>query len=204
MSAAIVAATVSLSAVSWATEVHRWYDTEGRVHYSDTKPLDVDTILVTIDLPNDFSAGATLIERADPGSQDDPLIASEEMLIAELIGPCTQARQQFTVLHEQMPVYLTEDGIFRPDWAADTYRGKRAYLPDEDRGTAIRRARNRVLEHCSDPDDVRAEVLAYNEWVEAEFCKVATVRLAAIEQPDSRTSESEISRQRALVEAQCN
>ena len=199
---------LSVAGVSTAAEVHRWYDSEGRVHFSDTKPLDVDTVVLTIDAPTDSSSSTAQspfasIERAAPNVQDEQTPGAQEMQISELIGPCTQARQQFAVLHEEMPIYRTAEGLLRPDWFGDTYRGKRDYLADEDLDAAIGPARNRVLEHCSDPDDVEAEILAYNEWIEAEFCSVATVRLAAMERPCSRTSASEISRQRAVVEEQC-
>ena len=201
----IICLTLGLSGAAAAEEVHRWYDSDGKAHFSDVKPLDIETTLVEIEPPSTSQGNeAPMIERASgSGGRTDPA-GTHDIPLSELIGPCTQARQQFAVLHEQIPVYRIEDGSYRPDWQGDTYRGTRSYPADEDRPTALTAARNRVLEFCSDPKDVKAELLAYNEWVEAEFCQVAMVRLAALEKSGSRASESEIDKQRSVVKEQCN
>lgn len=199
--------TLSLAGVAGAAEIHRWYDSDGKAHFSDVKPLDVETTLVELEPAWTSQANASqapMIERASrSGGRIDPA-GTHEMSLAELIGPCTQARQQFAVLHEQMPVYRTEAGSYRSDWQGDTYRGTRSYLADTDRPATLTAARNRVLEFCSDPDDVRAEVLAYNEWVEAETCQVAMVRLEALEKSGSRVNRSDIEKQRSVIDEQCN
>jgi len=198
--------TLGLAGAAGAAEVHRWYDSDGKANFSDVKPLDIETTLVEIETVSTSQANTQgpMIERASgSGSRSDPA-GSHEIPLSELIGRCTQSRRQFAVLHEQMPVYRVEDGSYRPDWQGDTYRGTRSYLADEDRPAALTAARNRVLEFCSDPKDVKAELLAYNEWVEAEFCQVATVRLETLEKSGSRASKSEIEKQRSVVKEQCN
>ncbi len=199
--------TLCLAGSAGATEVHRWYDSDGKAHFSDVKPLDIETTLVKIQPPSSSQADTSqtpMIERASGSSGRVDPAGSHDIPLSELIGPCTQARQQFAVLHEQMPVYRIEDGSYRPDWHGDTFRGTRSYLAKEERPAALSAARNRVLEYCSDPKDVKAELLAYNEWVEAEFCQVAMVRLEALEKSGSRASDSELEQQRSVVKEQCN
>jgi hypothetical protein len=199
--------TLGLAGAVAAEEVHRWYDSDGKAHFSDVKPLDIETTLVEIEPTSTFhddETPAPMIERATGSDGGADAAGTVDMPLSDLIGPCTKARQQFAVLHEQMPVYRTDDGSYRPDWRGDTYRGSRSYLADEDRPAALTAARNGVLEFCSNPKDVKAELLAYNEWVEAEFCKVARVRLVALEKSGSRASQSDIQKQRSVVEEQCS
>lgn len=48
---------------------------------------------------------------------------------AQAADPCEQARIDWAVLNEGMPVYCTEDGAYRPNWHGDAYAGKRRSKP---------------------------------------------------------------------------
>lgn len=50
---------------------------------------------------------------------------------------CIQARIDWRILNEEMPVYVTEGGGYRPAWDGDTYKGKRHYIPDKNREALI-------------------------------------------------------------------
>jgi len=149
-----------LCQTAFAEEVYRWVDRTGGVYYSDAEPLDVESARVDISAPAE--GPIAVIERAGPLPQTAPREIARPVPVAAAqpsatgLGPCAQARQQLTLLHADVPVFLGGDGRWHP--AGEGYDAPRSWLADATRPNAIRAARDAVLEACSDPDAVAAEM----------------------------------------------
>jgi hypothetical protein len=79
---------------------------------------------------------------------------------------CLEARQQLAILQEmQLPAYRDEHGKFHAKWKYDTYQGKREYLDDAMRASAIEQAREKVAAYCKHPDDAKEQELARKQWI---------------------------------------
>jgi len=143
---------LALAESAVAQEVYRWVDSSGNVYYSDAEPLDVDSSRVLIETPVD--GPVAVIEHAEAPLTVADLPAEADLATAGL-GPCARARQQLTLLHTNVPVFLGKDGLWRGAGSASNIR---SWLADATRPNAIRAARGEVLRRCSDPDAVAAEL----------------------------------------------
>ena len=123
--------------------------------------------------------------------------------LASPADACDQARIDWGILTEEMPVYTTDAGEYRPDWDGDTYQGERSYIPDARRKGLVEEALERVARNCDEPDNRKALYDAYNAWVQDEYCKVATVKYEAAADRNSRTPRSDLARIRADMAEQC-
>jgi len=150
-----------VSAVAASTaqcaEVYRWVDGRGGVYYSDAEPIDVDADRVVID--EESEQGTMMISATTeevvprPVPEQPPLIVA---LTTDDLGPCALARQQLTLLHADVEVFLAEDGLWRG--GPGSTDAPRSWLADASRPNAIRVARSRVLQNCSNPQSVADEL----------------------------------------------
>lgn len=145
----------------------RWIDQQGRVQYTDFEPVGIPSQRIELD---EEDADATLmLESAEVGLQPDSFHDQDDQILPiEHIGPCADARQQLTVLHSELPVYVSASGEFRNAWRGDTYRGERLFLEAEERMAAIASARTQVLNVCSDPDAFQQEEKAFKDKVQTK------------------------------------
>jgi len=144
-----------------AEEVYRWVDTRGNVYYSDAEPIDVESVRVVIDEPEDegtFTIISAEAQSVPETPEQAPLIVA---LAADNLGPCALARQQLTLLHADVEVFLAEDGLWQGS-RQNSSAGPRSWLADASRPNAIRAARNQVLQNCSNPQSVAAEMNQQN------------------------------------------
>jgi len=116
---------------------------------------------------------------------------------------CEQARIDWAILNEGMPVYYTEDGSYRPNWHGDAYAGKRRYIDDDKRPALITEAEDRVFRYCDNPEDMNKLARTYDDWIQGELCEASRILLAAAEQGNSRTSRDEVEARRAAVRKDC-
>lgn len=152
---ALAGTTIMISQMVQAAEVFRWVDNNGNVYYSDAQPLDVDSDLVDIG-PSADENGAMIEVAVDQSAvrvipDQPPLIVA--MAGADL-GPCARARQQLTLLHADVAVFLSDDGLWE---GSGTRASERSWLADASRPNAIRAARGEVLRSCSNPALVAEE-----------------------------------------------
>jgi len=147
--------TMLISPIVQAAEVFRWVDNNGNVYYSDAQPLDVDSDLVDIGPPADEN-GAMIELAADEAvlravPEQPPLVVA---MAGTGLGPCARSRQQLTLLHADVAVFLSDDGL----WEGTGKRSsERSWLADASRPNAIRAARDEVLRNCSNPALVAEE-----------------------------------------------
>ena len=169
--APLVLLTLLLASPAQTAEVFRWVDNQGNVYYSDAEPLDVESTRVDVVPAGDGAEGETIAtiqlatDSADAvghsdaetaGSEQPPLVVA---LAGSNLGPCERARQQLTLLHADVAVFLSDDGL----WEGSGSRGSsRSWLADASRPNAIRAARDEVLRNCSNPQSVAEELNAKN------------------------------------------
>jgi hypothetical protein len=159
----LAGATLAAALSAHGAEVFRWVDGNGNVFYSDAEPLDVDSDLVQIGPSEDEQTAMIQLTPAESATADlpdqPPLVVA---MAATDLGPCARARQQLTLLHADVAVFLSDDGL----WEGSGKRnGERSWLADASRPNAIRAARDEVLRNCSNPASV-AEELAGSDSVD--------------------------------------
>ena len=197
-----------------AAEIYKWVDANGKVHFSDKKPNNDRSQTVNVNAPpvGEPDEGELrrrkLLERAEEDWQMRRAAENEQvaadMQRETITKACEQARIDYGVLHEQMPVYRTVDGRLRPDWEFDHYTGLKTYIADGDRPAEKRDALNRMSKHCDNPADDVAFAATYDAWVDTEYCHLMNVELATAKQPKKRTPKDDIARMEAEFSAQCS
>ena len=121
------------------TEVYKWVDEEGNVHYGDRPPEDVESERLNIEAEAPSLSAEEQSryleeaqERAKRRAEDRRARAAAEQ-VAEEERParqrrCVYARKQLISLQQQLPVYRDEEGTFRTLSRYDAYEGEREYL----------------------------------------------------------------------------
>lgn len=206
---------LTLGAATASAEIYRWVDKDGKVHYSDTKPEDQASEIIQPDIPapsqvpdegeqRRLDLVREMQERAvvDARQQARQVEATPRRQTGDP-GRCLDARIQISILHEQVPVYWTEDGQLRGHWSNDYYRGKRDYIADKDREQVKDRVWNDLYRYCPDPDNRDALDEAYIAWLDSEWCQIHTIALEEAARPSARSSKSHLRTLRDKVAAFC-
>jgi hypothetical protein len=195
--------------------VYKWVDEKGRVHYSD-KPTDTRKA-EEVDIEPGPSPEETRKARekaeelkqrshkeyiADQSEKKKRLAEKENRLVQK--QQCLEARKQLVVLQElHLPAYRDEQGELRAKWKYDTYQGKREYLDDGMRASAIERAREKVIANCENPDDTKEQEIARMNWIRSEHCAKHRVELEALERPSAKAVTQDLEKKRRLVKMYC-
>jgi hypothetical protein len=198
------------------SDAYKWYDEEGRVHYSDTPPQNIEC--EEIEIKQD--------DRADCDDKDNyaqrrekALIEAERRIeqrrkrIAEkaardeshrsIRAQCLESREQLEVLKMRMPVYRDDKGKFRAAWRHDAYRGERSYLDEEERMHEIQYARKMIDNYCQFPEDKAEQAKARQRWQWSERCTFAKQEYEQIQRPEIRATDQAIEKKRRAVELFC-
>jgi hypothetical protein len=210
--AAYILPLLAGSLVATASEVYRWVDDEGNVHYSDTPPENVESEEVEIDVAPAAGDGSAerLLERAEQSRAR--LAAEREAKVAETEAQkarqaadsqrCVYARQQMISLQQQLPVYRDETGKFRTKSRYDVYEGEREYLDDRQRALEIIRVQKDIERYCERPGDRGEEFVAAWDRMMSKRCEAARARLATAE-ADRHSPRQTIEDAKAEVERYC-
>lgn len=89
-------------------------------------------------------------------------------------------------------------------WKYDTYHGKREYLDDAMRTSAIGQAHEKVVANCKYPDDTKEQELARSQWIRSKHCAKHRVELEALERPGARAVTQDLEKKRRLVKMYCD
>ena len=193
--------------------IYKWVDEEGRVHYSDkptdkhkTKDVDVEPGPFPEEIGRARERAGKLKQRSleKPANEAVDQPENENRLAQEQY--CLEARQQLAVLQEMhLPAYRDEQGRFRAKWKYDTYQGKREYLDDTMRASAVEKAREKVAANCKHkhPDDAKEQELARKQWIRSEYCAKHRVELEELEQPSAHAVRQDLEKKRRLVKMYC-
>ena len=127
-------AVLALFSVGAGSEVYKWVDDEGNVHYGDSPPENVEAEPVHVEshTPEESApASSRLVEDAESRyrrlEQEREVRAAagekEEQVRRDLDKRCVYLRKQLISLQQQLPVYRDEDGKFRTVSQYDAYEG---------------------------------------------------------------------------------
>lgn len=213
-----LAVSATLLSVAALADAYKWVDKDGTIHYSDHPPQDAQSetleiestdvsnrpggnerqerILKQIGGETESSTEDKRVEFTVEDTRNDVRFVREQR--------CLEARKEFEVLQEQMPVYRDEEGHLRAHWRGDTYRGQREYVEDAMRPAEVERAVREIVRNCEHPDDVVEQNLVRTQWVGSEYCAAARSELEALEKPSARTDKQSLERKRKTVEKLCN
>ena len=191
--------------------IYKWVDEEGRVHYSDnptdkhkTKEVDVEPGPPKEEVDKAIEQAENLKQRSleEPAKEAVDQSENENQLAQKQY--CLEVRQQLAVLQEMhLPVYRDEQSKFRAKWDYDTYQGKREYLDNAMRASAIEQAHGKVAANCKHPDNAKEQELARKQWISSEYCAKHRVEMEALEQPGSHAVRQELEEKRRIVKMYC-
>jgi hypothetical protein len=220
-----VVSVVVIAALSGfaATEIYKWIDEQGNVHYGDSPPANIAPERVELEggasAPADpgdelrrvlEQAEARAARRAAERSAASVLAEAERTARSAEDDRCVEARMRLAVLDTQRPVYRGEDGRFRVLWGQthvlsqyETYAGEREYLDDAARASETARARADIAASCRRPDDAAEHEAARVKWLRSELCAAARFDLQNAERPGMRTPRSELQKKRERVSELC-
>jgi len=202
------------------SQVYKWIDEDGVVHYSDSPPEDAASELVHIESDareHTDAATARLLERAQENAKQRAKVrqaksAAEQAAAQDRLAQqqrCVYARKQLISLRQTMPVYRDEEGTFRNSsvrniYVYDTYGGEREYLDDATRAREIDRVLRDILTTCENPLDANEQFRAGWEQMESRRCETALAKLKAVQQPEERSPRQDVEDAREEVEQYCD
>ena len=149
------------------SQVYKWVDADGNVHYSDKPPESQPSTEIDIQQPvpageapeageGEISAEAWL-EQQRAAREADRQLKREEKWVSETGASqqCLNARRMLDLLEIQCPAFYDDQGILRvecPYQPRLAYEGERRYLEDADRAASITHYREQ-LRGCDDAND---------------------------------------------------
>jgi hypothetical protein len=198
------------------SDAYKWYDEEGRVHYSDTPPKNIECEEIEIKQHDraDCDDKDSYAQRREKALMEaERRIEQRRKRIAEkasrdkshrpITKQCLESREQLEVLKTRMPVYRDDKGKYRAAWRHDAYRGERSYLDDEERRREIQRTRKMIDEYCQYPEDDAEQKKARQRWKWSERCIFAKQEYERIQRPEMRATDQAIEKKRRAVELFC-
>ncbi|MEQ8690990.1 MAG: DUF4124 domain-containing protein [Pseudomonadales bacterium] len=194
-----------------AAQIYRWVDENGKVHFSDEKPVDkaADVVQPAIADPAPEPDEGELRRRSYLESANDPRYTPPPKSTPRQnsdIDPerCRRARVEYGILDEPVPAYRTATGELRASWSNDTHKGERRYIKDSERRAEQQAAWARMHQYCEDPQDQTAYVDAWNDYVDRVFCDEHQARLEHARTPRARTPRGDLERMEAEYRRNCS
>ena len=210
----LLAIALSSSATIAATDVYKWVDEDGNVHYCDSPPEGVE--VERIDIAPAPCAQATAADGDQLETADDRYRrlkqereaaaagrAADDRSAIEREDRCAYLRKQLISLQQQLPVYRDEEGNFRTLSRYDAYDGKRQYLDDAERKKEIARVERDIELACEDPSSRKEQALAAWERMNEKRCEYARQKLALLLDEGSRATRQDIEEAQADVDQYC-
>ena len=207
-------AVLALFSLGAGSEIYKWVDDEGNVHYGDSPPDNVEAELVHIESHTPEERAPTssrLVEDAEnryrrlEQEREARAVAreEEERVRRDLDQRCVYLRKQLISLQQQLPVYRDEDGKFRTVSQYDAYEGDREYLDDATRAREIERVTAEMLIVCKKPGDRGEQFVAgWNRRIE-QRCDYAQLKLKEL-QRDKRATRQAIRDAQSEVDRYCD
>jgi len=203
---------VTLCVMAAESEIYKWVDEDGNIHYSDTPPENIESERVQVDVAPSTGDGSAerLLEQADQtrerlAAERQARVSAREAEATRHAAEaerCVFSRQQLVSLQQNLPVYRDEMGKFRTLSKYDAYEGEREYLDDEERRLEIARVQDEIERYCERPDDSAEQFDAARERMMAKRCEAARAQLKALE-ADRHSPRQTIEDARAEVERYC-
>ena len=207
-------AVLALFSLGAGSEVYKWVDDEGNVHYGDSPPENVEAEPVHVEshTPEERApASSRLVEDAESRyrrlEQEREARAAagekEERVRRDLDQRCVYLRKQLISLQQQLPVYRDEDGKFRTVSQYDAYEGEREYLDDATRAREIEGVTVEMLLVCEKPGDRGEQFVAGWHRRTEQRCDYAQLKLKEL-QRDKRATRQALRDAQSEVDRYCD
>jgi hypothetical protein len=146
------------------SEVYKWVDENGVVHFTDRPPEDQKS--TEVDIAEPLTAGEVVeaeswaetwleeqrAKRATEKQQKKDLATERRIAAADLENKCKTAKHRLGILKTQCPVFFDGQGVLRvlcPGHSIMVYRGEPRYIDDPERASMIEHYMQ-VLEACNE------------------------------------------------------
>ena len=144
--AALIAFAVSTAAL--ASDIYKWVDEDGNVHYGD-KPIGTQSERMAIASSATDPARVNAATRATADARTAAAERREERIAdeaarAEQRAEAEQRAQQCADARAAMQRFITARRVYQED-----ENGERVYLDDAERQAARDRVENQISEHCN-------------------------------------------------------
>ena len=207
-------AVLALFSLGAGSEIYKWVDDEGNVHYGDSPPDSVEAELVHIEshpTGETEPSSSRLLEDAEnryrrlEQEREARAVAREEdeRVWRDLDQRCVYLRKQLISLQQQLPVYRDEGGKFRTVSQYDAYEGDREYLDDATRAREIERVTAEMLIVCKKPGDRGEQFVAGWDRRIEQRCDYAQLKLKEL-QRDKRATRQAIRDAQSEVDRYCD
>jgi len=141
------AAALITSGTAVASEIYKWTDAEGNVHYEDRPTADALIERVAIASRNtDNSVVQARLEERRKARATDEQVASEappEMSREEIRAEQAKRQERCETYRARLETFVNSQRLYREDDA-----GERVYLEDEEIQAARTRVEGQIKEYC--------------------------------------------------------
>ncbi len=196
------------------SQVYKWVDEDGVVHYGDSPPEDAESEVIHVESGEARKADETvsrLVEHAEESAKRRAEARQAKSAVTQAEAQerldrqkhCKYARKQLSALQARLPVYRDEEGTFRTVSRYDVYEGNRDYLDDTARDIEIERTQRDITAACEHPGDQGKQFVAGWERMMSKRCEAAQADLKSVERPEARSAQHEVELARKQVEKYC-
>ncbi|HET6630383.1 MAG TPA: DUF4124 domain-containing protein [Woeseiaceae bacterium] len=144
--AALLALALTVPAAVLASDIYKWVDENGIVHFGDLPAENADVEIVHISSqPTDPAAVRARIQaRSQAGADAAETVPGADALTEEEIAARERERaEKCTMYKERLQKFLTSRRLYRED-----ENGERVYLDEKETLAARAEVQEQVLEYC--------------------------------------------------------
>ncbi len=143
--AALLALALAVPAAVLASDIYKWVDAEGVVHFGDRPAEDVTVEIVHIDSEptNPAEVQARIQARENRADAAETIPGAETLTEEQLEARKRERAEKCTQYKERLQTFLTSRRLYRED-----ENGERVYLDEQETLAARARVQEQVLEYC--------------------------------------------------------
>jgi hypothetical protein len=145
--AALLALALTVPAAVLASDIYKWTDADGVIHFGDRPSSDaaVQIVHISSDPTNRAEVQARVRARRDAGADAAKQAARNEGLTEEEIEAQERERaEKCTMYKERLQAFLTSRRLYRED-----ENGERVYLDEQETIAARAKVQEQVQEYCN-------------------------------------------------------
>ena len=145
--AALLALALTVPAAALASDIYKWVDEDGVVHFGDRPAGDADVELLQVASeptnPAEVRARVEARRSASAEPAADPT-GAQDLTEEEIEAQERERAEKCTLFKERLQKFLTSRRLYRED-----ENGERVYLDEEETLAARAEVQEKVLEYCN-------------------------------------------------------
>jgi len=131
-----------------ASEIYKWTDADGKVHYSGTKPLEAESERVNVQTgKTGMTTGAETVDRLKQDAEDEAEKIREEGIPAQPPVPslpAKEAKRRCKAAKDDLAVIQARGQLRERD-----EKGNTRYVSEEEKQRRINEAKRQIREYCN-------------------------------------------------------